>query len=158
MSWSIEIECSVPAVRMFNVSIHGWHIHGSKILPEIIKSGSTIHVDGAVGSVRQTNFSSAMPFPYIKERLEFLDVKNMELKQSVIEGGHLGTKIESASTHFKFTPTGSGESCICKMIATYKVLPGVEPSEAEETKVKEEFIRVIKASEAFLLANTDVCV
>ncbi|KAJ0985426.1 hypothetical protein J5N97_003782 [Dioscorea zingiberensis] len=133
MSWGTEIEYSVPAVRMFNISIPGWHIHGSKILLEIIKSGSTIHVDGAVGSVKQTNFSSVK-------------------YQSILN------KIESASTHYKFTPTGSGQSCICKMIATYKVLPGVEASEAEETKVKEEFIIVIKASEAFLLANPDVFV
>ncbi|KAJ0979904.1 hypothetical protein J5N97_015378 [Dioscorea zingiberensis] len=155
MSWSIEVESSVPAGRLFKAVILEWHNVAPKVLPEIVKSASAVHVDGDVGSVRQINFTPAGPFPYFKERLDFLDVDNFEAKQSLIEGGELGKKVESASSHFKFVPTSSG-GCICKVTATYKPIPGCNAAE-EEAKAKEGVTQIVKAAEAYLLANPTVC-
>ncbi|KAM0954472.1 putative Bet v I/Major latex protein [Dioscorea sansibarensis] len=155
MSSTIEIETAVPASRLFKAAFLEWHNLAPKVVPEHIASASAIHVDGGVGSVRQINFTPVLPFPYVKERLDFLDVENCEAKQTLIEGGDLGTKLESLCTHFKFTPTSTGGS-ICKVTTTYKILPGVTPGDEEE-KAKEGFIHTIKALEAYLLANDSVC-
>ena len=96
-----------------------------------------------------------LPFPYVKERLDFIDVDNFEAKLTTIEGGDLGTKLESLSSHLKFIPTSSGGS-ICKAITTYKILPGVKSAD-EEAKAKEGIAKTIKATEAYLLANPTVC-
>ena len=93
----------------------------------------------------------ALPFSHVKERLDFVDFDNFEFKHSLIEGGDLGKKIESASTHFKFEKTNKGES-VCKVVTTYKPLPGVENKD-EIAKGKKAVAEGIKATEAFLLAN-----
>lgn len=94
---------------------------------------------------------AAMPFPYIKERLDFIDEENLEAKGSLVEGGDLGTKLESASSHHKFEPTSNG-GCIVKLGASYKTLPGVVVGDEVE-KAQEQMVGVIKAAEAYLLAN-----
>ncbi|KAM0954469.1 putative Bet v I/Major latex protein [Dioscorea sansibarensis] len=156
MSFGIEIECSVSALRMFNLALHGLHLIGPEILPDVIKSASTIHVDGGVGSIRHIIFSQGFPFPYMKERLDFLDVVNFELRQSLVEGVSLGVKLESASWCFKFIAIDDKKS-IFKMTLTYKLLAGVELSNEEE-KVKEVITGVIKTCDAYLLANPTVCI
>ena len=92
-----------------------------------------------------------MPFSYVKERLDFLDLDKLECKQSLVEGGDIGTKIESASSHFKLETSSNG-GCVCKVVATYKLLPGVEVKD-EITKAKETMMGIFKAAEACLLAN-----
>ena len=92
-----------------------------------------------------------MPFGYVKERLDFVDFDKFECKQSLVEGGDLGKKIESASSQFKFEQTSNG-GCVCKVVTTYKPLPGVENKD-EVAKGKEAVTGIIKAAEAYLLAN-----
>lgn len=96
-----------------------------------------------------------MPFEYIKERLDFVDLEKLESKQSLVEGGDLGKKLESATTEYKFTPSSTG-GCAVKMVMTYKLLPGVEVTD-EEVKAKGALTAFVKAAEAYLLANPDAC-
>ncbi|KAJ6810265.1 pathogenesis-related protein 1-like [Iris pallida] len=155
-SWSHEIESSVSAARLFKASVLDWHNLGPKILPEIIASGEAISGEGAVGSVRQLNFTSAMPFTYMKERLDFIDHEKLECKSTIVEGGDLGTKIESGSFHFKFEPTASG-GCLVKLAATFKPLAGTSvPGDIAEAK--ESVTGLIKATEAHLVANPEAYV
>nr|AAB09084.1 early flowering protein 1 [Asparagus officinalis] len=148
---SHEIESSVSAARLFKASMIEWHNLAPKILPEIVSSASVVAVDGGVGSIRQINFTSAMPFPYLKERLDFVDEANFECKSSLIEGGDLGTKLESASSHFKLVPSSNG-GCVVKLEGIFKALPGVETTD-EVAKGKEMMTNAIKAAEAYLVAN-----
>ncbi|EHA8590148.1 pathogenesis-related protein 1 [Cocos nucifera] len=150
-SWSCEIESPVPAARLFKAAVLDWHNLAPKLVPEIVVSAAGIEGDGGVGSMRQFQFSSAMPFSYAKERLDFVDHDKLECKQSLVEGGDIGTKIESASSHFKFETTSNG-GCACKVVATYKLLPGVEVKD-EITMAKETMMGIFKAAEAYLLAN-----
>ncbi|XP_008790865.1 pathogenesis-related protein 1-like [Phoenix dactylifera] len=150
-SWSHEIKSPVPAARLFKAAVLDWHNLAPKLVPDIIVSAAGIEGDGGVGSVRQFQFSSAMPFSYVKERLDFVDFDRFECKQSLVEGGDIGTKIESASSHFKFEQSSNG-GCVCKVVATYKLLPGVEVKD-EITKAKETLTGIFKAAEAYLLAN-----
>lgn len=93
-----------------------------------------------------------MPFSHMKERLELVDEEKLEIKSSIIEGGDLGKEVESATTHFKFESSANG-GCIVKVVATYKLLPGVQHSADKDAKVKEAVTKHIKAVEAYLLAN-----
>nr|XP_010938338.1 pathogenesis-related protein 1-like isoform X2 [Elaeis guineensis] len=149
-TWTLEIESPAPAARLFK-AVLDWHNLAPKLLPNIVASAVGVQGDGTVGSVRQLNFTSAMPFGYVKERLDFVDFDKFEFKQSLIEGGDLGKKIESASTQFKFEQTSKG-GCVCKVVTTYKPLPGVENKD-EVAKGKEAVTATIKAAEAYLLAN-----
>ena len=94
---------------------------------------------------------AVMPFSSIKERLDFVDHEKFECKATIVEGGHLGTKLESASAHFKIEPTASG-GCIVKLVTTSKVLAGVEVKDDLE-KAKESMVKHFKAAEAYLVAN-----
>ncbi|KAH7676471.1 Bet v I type allergen protein [Dioscorea alata] len=155
MSSTFEVETSIPASRMFKAAVLEWHNLGPKIVPEHIKSIDLIHGDGNAGSIRQINFTPALPFPFAKERLDSIDHNNFEVKNTTIEGADIGTKLECYSTHSKFTPTSSG-GCIVKVTTTVKILPGVKPGD-EEAKAKETITKAIKATEAYLLAHPTVC-
>ncbi len=150
-SWSHEVTATVPAGRLFKASMLDWHNLGPKVVPEIIAGGS-VSGDGKVGSIRELKFTPALPFSHLKERLEFVDEEKFEIKSSVVEGGNLGKEVESAATHFKFESSANG-GCVVKVVATYKLLPGVQPSTDEIAKAKEAVTKHIKAAEAYLLAN-----
>ncbi|KAG1371299.1 pathogenesis-related protein 1-like [Cocos nucifera] len=149
-TWTLEIESPAPASRLFK-AVLDWHNLAPELLPNIVASAVGVQGDGSVGSVRQLNFTSAMPFGYVKERLDFVDFDKFECKHSLVEGGDLGKKIESASTQFKFEQTTKG-GCVCKVVTTYKPLPGVENKD-EVAKGKEAVTGTIKAAEAYVLAN-----
>ncbi|ONK63369.1 uncharacterized protein A4U43_C07F14420 [Asparagus officinalis] len=127
-----------------------WHNLGPKIVPDFIASGSVVSGEGAVGSIREIKISNnALPFSYMKERLDFIDHDKFEVKNTLVEGGGLGKQFESATSHFKFEPSGN-VGCIVKVTATYKLLPGIAD---ESAKAKEGMTNHIKAAEAYLLAN-----
>jgi Pathogenesis-related protein Bet v 1 family len=93
-----------------------------------------------------------MPFSYVKERLDFIDVEKFEVKSSLIEGGGIGTHVESASSHTIFKPKDGG--CVVKVVGSYKPVPGAN-AEEEAEKVKASFIGILKTAEAYLVANPD---
>ena len=94
-----------------------------------------------------------MPFNLMKERLEFLDADKCECKSTLIEGGGIGTAIETATSHIKVEPAANGGSVV-KVESTYKMLPGVEVND-EITKAKDSVTAIFKAAEAYLIANPD---
>jgi hypothetical protein len=94
-----------------------------------------------------------MPFSVMKEKLDFIDVEKCECKSTLIEGGGIGTAIETATSHIKVEPTASGGSVV-KVESTYKLLPGVEVKD-EITKAKDSVTNIFKGAEAYLIANPD---
>nr|CAA10721.1 intracellular pathogenesis-related protein, isoform 7 [Asparagus officinalis] len=149
-SWSHEVAANVPSGKLFKAAMLDWHNLGPKIVPDFIAGGSVVSGDGSVGTIREIKINNpAIPFSYVKERLDFVDHDKFEVKQTLVEGGGLGKQFESASTHFKFEPL-SNNGCIVKVTATYKLLPGVN---VESAKAKEGVTHHIKAAEAYLLAN-----
>ncbi|KAL0927972.1 hypothetical protein M5K25_002200 [Dendrobium thyrsiflorum] len=149
-SWTVEVETKAPAAALFKATFIDWHNLGPKLIPEIITSVTLISGDGSPGSVRQVNFTTVVPFSFVKERIDFIDHEKFELKISVVEGGDLGTKIESATSHFKVESKGTGS--IVKLTGTFKALSGVDVAE-DIKKAKEGFIKSVKAVEAYLAAN-----
>ncbi|KAJ4764480.1 Major pollen allergen Aln g 1 [Rhynchospora pubera] len=150
-SWSCEIESAVPAPRLFRASMMDWHNLAPKLASDKIVSAA-VEGDGSVGSVRQFNFAPGMPFTHVKERFDFIDIEKFEVKRSLIEGGGIGTHVESASAHTIFVPKDGG--CVVKVVGTYKPLPGAN-TEEEAERVKGSMIGIIKTAESYLLANPD---
>ena len=155
-TWTYEIESPVSASRLFKAALVDWHNLGPKLAPHIIVSAGSVEGDGSVGSVREFKFTSAVPFSHIKERLDFADHEKFECKQTVVEGGGIGVSIESMSTHIKIEPNSKG-GCVCKVVQTCKLLPGVKIEE-EQAKTKETASSIIKTAEAYLVANPDAYV
>ncbi|VAI71744.1 unnamed protein product [Triticum turgidum subsp. durum] len=135
-SWTHEIESAVTAPRLFRAGVMDWHTLAPKLAPQIVASAHPVEGEGGIGSVRQFNFTSAMPFNLMKERLEFIDADKCECKSTLIEGGGIGMAIETATSHIK------------------KLLPGVEVND-EITKAKDSVTAIFKAAEAYLIANPD---
>jgi hypothetical protein len=84
-----------------------------------------------------------MPFSFMKEKLDFVDADKCECKSTLIEGGGIGTAIETATSHIKVETTASGGS------VTYKLLPGVEVKD-KITKAKDSVTNIFKGAEALL--------
>jgi hypothetical protein len=95
---------------------------------------------------------AGLPFTFVKERLDFIDVEKCEAKSTLVEGGGLGIHVETASTHIKIEPKVGGS--VVKVAGSYKPLPGVDVA-AETEKAKAAFGGVIKGCEAYLVANPD---
>ncbi|XP_020152344.1 pathogenesis-related protein 1 isoform X2 [Aegilops tauschii subsp. strangulata] len=152
-SWTHEIESPAAAPRLFRASVMDWHTLAPKLVPQIVASAHAVEGEGGVGSVRQFNFTSAMPFNLMKERLEFLDADKCECKSTLIEGGGISTGIETATSHIKVEWAANGGSVV-KVESTYKLLPGVEVQD-EITKAKGYVTAIFKAIEAYLIANPD---
>ncbi|KQK22063.1 hypothetical protein BRADI_1g64890v3 [Brachypodium distachyon] len=130
-----------------------WHTLAPKLASQFVASSNVVEGNGSVGSVRQLNFTSVMPFSFIKERLEFLDAAKCECKSALIEGGGIGVAIEAATSHIKVEPETNGGSVV-KVISTYKLLPGVEVKD-EVTRAKETLTGIFRTAEAYLIANPD---
>ncbi|CAM0872811.1 unnamed protein product [Alopecurus aequalis] len=152
-SWTVEIESPVAAPRLFRAAVLDWHTLAPQLASHIVVSAHPVEGEGSIGSVRQFNFTSAMPFSLMKEKLEFLDQNKCECKSTLIEGGGIGTAIETATSHIKVEPTASGGSVV-KVESTYKLLPGVEVKD-EITKAKDSVTNIFKAAETYLVANPD---
>ncbi|KAJ4793193.1 hypothetical protein LUZ62_044439 [Rhynchospora pubera] len=136
-TWTTEIEVAVPAPRLYKAAILDWHNLAPKIASD--KIVSAVLVEG-------------LPFSFVKERLDFLDVEKFEAKSTLLEGGGLGVHLESASTHVKVEPKAGGS--VVKVTKTYKLLPGVDVA-GEAEKAKAAFSGVVKGCEAYLVANPD---
>ncbi|KAL6901928.1 hypothetical protein ACP4OV_004804 [Aristida adscensionis] len=152
-SWTLEIVSPVAAPRLFRAAVMDWHTLAPKVASDVVASAHPVDGEGGVGSVRQFNFTSAMPFGLMKERLEFVDADKCECKSTLIEGGGIGVAIETATSHIKVEPAAGGGSVV-KVDSTYKLLPGVEVKD-EIAKAKDSVTAIFKAAEAYLLANPD---
>ncbi|KAE8767416.1 Pathogenesis-related protein 1 [Hordeum vulgare] len=144
-SWTHEIESSVSASRLFRSGVMDWHTLAPKLASQIITSAHPVEEEGGIGSVRQFKFTSAMTFNLMKERLESMNVDKCECKTTlIIEGGGIGTAIETATSQIKVEPAANGGS-IVKVEWTYKLLPGVEVKD-EITKAKDPVTAIFKAA------------
>ncbi|GJN08123.1 hypothetical protein PR202_ga26014 [Eleusine coracana subsp. coracana] len=152
-SWALEIPSPVAVPRLFAAAVMDWHTLAPKLAPHVVASAHSVEGEGGIGSVRQFNFTSGMPFGYMKEKLEFLDADKCECKSTLIEGGGIGMAIETATSHIKVEPAADGGSLV-KVDSTYKLLPGVEVKD-EIVKAKVSVTAIFKAAEAFLIANPE---
>ena len=56
-SWTLEIASPVAALLLFCAAVLDWHTLAPKVASHIVASAHPMEGDGAVGSVRQFNFT-----------------------------------------------------------------------------------------------------
>ncbi|KAJ3683660.1 hypothetical protein LUZ60_013887 [Juncus effusus] len=151
-SWSLEVECAVSAPRLFKAAVMEWHNLAPKAASDKVVSAVPIEGDGKAGSIRQFNFvPGSMPFSFVKERLDFIDIEKCEVKTTLIEGGPLVIYLESTSSQITIEPKDGG--CVAKIVSTYTPLPAFEEKGID--MMKQECTGLFKAAEAYLAANPD---
>ncbi|KAM0906561.1 hypothetical protein ACQ4PT_016697 [Festuca glaucescens] len=141
-SWTLELESQVDAPRHFRACALDWHTLAPKLAPHAIDSAHLVEGDG---NIRQFNFTSAMPFNVVKEKLEFLDVDKCECKYTIECDG-----VETAMWNIKVKPTANGGS-VANVECTYKQLPGKD----EFLKAKDTITNMFKTAEAYLITNPE---
>lgn len=96
-----------------------------------------------------------MPYRPTRERTDVLDREKLEYAYTLLEGGPLGEKLESATYRMKLTASADGGGSLCSVAAEYHPKPGVELTAEEVNADKEAFLGAFQALEAYLLANPD---
>ncbi|XP_010259439.1 PREDICTED: major allergen Pru ar 1-like [Nelumbo nucifera] len=150
-----EFASPVAPARMFKALILDSRNLIPKLMPQAIKSVDLIQGDGEVGSIEQVNFTEAIPFKYVKNRVNELDKENFVCKYSLIEGDPLKDKLDHIDYEVKFMSSSDG-GCMCKMISQYHTKGDVEIKEEEIKEGKDQAKGMYKLVENYLLANPDV--
>ena len=152
-SYTVEIESSVEAKRLWNATVKDSHNIFPKIAPGIVAGITILQGDGGVGTIRQIDFTAAnKEFSYVKERVDKVDEDNFSYTYSHVEGGVLGTKLASAQYQAKFSPKAGGGS-ISSYTCHYDTLPGVDQDEAKTEEIKSKSTGLFKLIEAYLIAH-----
>ncbi|XP_074591552.1 pathogenesis-related protein STH-2-like [Curcuma longa] len=151
-----EITLNVSNSRLWKGAVCDAHTLYPKLLPDFFAKGERI--GEGVGSITILYFGpgSNMPIGSVnKSKVEKLDEATYSTKYSVIEGPLVGVVFKSVSYESTFEATGPN-SCIAKIKTVYETLEDKPPSEEELKGIRDGSIHVIKAIEAYLIANPDV--
>ncbi|CAA6669126.1 unnamed protein product [Spirodela intermedia] len=156
-SFTQEIESPIAPARLWKAGILDADVLLPKLLPEVIASVDIIEGDGGVGTIKQCNFTPAVPDQkFVKDRTDVLDGENFVFKYTVVDGGFLGSRISSYSFEFSFTVSGAGSKG--KLTLSYETADETPLSEEEVGKIIFGSDAMIKALEGYLLANPDAYV
>lgn len=90
-----------------------------------------------------------------KNKIDVMNERAYTFKNTAIEGGLIGVLLKSLTYESVFVPSGAN-SCIAKIKMEYETLGDRPLSEEELKPVRDGSIGVLKAVEAYLLANLNV--
>ncbi|GAA0185339.1 pathogenesis-related protein [Lithospermum erythrorhizon] len=142
----------VPAAKLFKA----WFVDINTLLPMVapdqVKSVDLIEGNGGPGSIKQVNFTEAVPIKYVKYKIDALDEKKLTYADTVIEGGELSDKVEKVTHEIKFIATSYGGSFV-NSVTKFYTKEGASLTEDELKASKDGAFGLIKAVEAHLLAN-----
>ncbi|XP_015959626.1 pathogenesis-related protein STH-2-like [Arachis duranensis] len=150
-----EFCSSVAPPRLFKGLITDSSNLLPKLLPQLIKDVTIIQGDGEAGTIEQVNFAQAIPFKYLKHRIDVVDKENLVCKYTMIEGDPLGEKLESIAYEVNFEANSDG-GCICKMTSKYNAIGDAEIKEEEVKEGRESSIGICRVVEAYLLKNPQI--
>ncbi|XP_057957679.1 major allergen Pru ar 1-like [Malania oleifera] len=154
VTFNEEITTAVPPAKIFKALVLDFDTLIPKLLPQHIKNVETIHGDGGPGTVKQINFAEGSQYKFVKNRTDGIDKENFAYSYSIIEGDALTEKLECISFEIKYEAAGDGGS-VCKRTGKFHTKGEVEITEEKIKSGKEQLHGMIKAVEAYLLANPD---
>lgn len=97
---------------------------------------------------------SGSELKYVKERIDEIDKENLTYTSTLIEGEALMNKLEKITSQFKFEASPDGGS-ICKCRSKCYVIGDNEVKPEEIHVGQQKTAGILKAFEAYLLANPD---
>ncbi|PKA62229.1 Pathogenesis-related protein 1 [Apostasia shenzhenica] len=124
-----------------------------KLLPDLIASVDILEGDGGAGTIKQYNAAEDVKeFRFIKERTDILDNENRIMKETVINGGFIGSLVKSYGFSFDLKEDSNGGTA-GKVTVFYEALGDTPLTTEEEEKVIGPTHFMIKAIEQYLIAN-----
>ncbi|XP_068663065.1 major allergen Pru ar 1-like [Aristolochia californica] len=152
--FSQDFVSPVSASRMFKAGIVDAHNLVPKLIPGVVTGMTILQGDGALGSVKRTDFTDVIPFSYVTDRIDEQDEEKFVYKYTMLEGGFLGKKYDAANYEVRFEPTGDGGS-VCKMTGRYSAHHDSSFTEEDIEIGKQGLMGMYKAVEAYLRQNPD---
>ncbi|KAH9683667.1 hypothetical protein WN944_025392 [Citrus x changshan-huyou] len=147
---------AVPPARMFKALVLESDQLFPKIFPDAIKNIDVVEGDGGAGSIKKITFAEGGQVNDVKHKIEEVDKVNLKTSYSIIEGAILADQLEKISYDNQWVPSPDGGS-ICKTICKLYTKGELEVTEEQFNAGKEKSAAMVKALEAYLLANPDVC-
>ncbi|KAK3444430.1 hypothetical protein EUGRSUZ_A00126 [Eucalyptus grandis] len=134
ITFDLELTSPIPLAKMFKAAILDADNLLPKVLPQAVKSIEVLEGDGGPGTIKLMTFGEGSQYKTAKHKVEALDKENFTYCYSIIEGEG-GSLLKSTSNYFTV-----GE---------------VDITEEEINAGKEKASAMVKAIEAYLVANPD---
>ncbi|GAB4841088.1 hypothetical protein Ancab_021833 [Ancistrocladus abbreviatus] len=159
-TYTQEIESPVAPGRMFKALCLDIDLV-PKLMPESFRTIEFLQGDPtSARSIRQLNYAQGIPFEYVRQRIDEVDVNNFYYKYTTFEGGLLGKGYESVVAETKVDAKGAfsvSSGTVLKFNMHFHPLPGTEVSDGDAiVKMTQQKSRMLfKAVEEYLLANPE---
>lgn len=151
-----EVAFNVSSSRLWKGAVCEPHILYPKLMPNFFSKAERI--GEGVGAINVFYFAPAANMPLgscNKNKIDVMNERAYTFKNTAIEGGLIGVLLKSLTYESVFVPSGAN-SCIAKIKMEYETLGDRPLSEEELKPVRDGSIGVLKAVEAYLLANLNV--
>ncbi|KAL3753044.1 hypothetical protein ACJRO7_000440 [Eucalyptus globulus] len=154
ITFDLELTSPIPLAKMFKAAILDADNLLPKVLPQAVKSIEVLEGDGGPGTIKLMTFGEGSQYKTAKHKVESLDKENFTYCYSIIEGEVLDTTFEKISYEVKITALPEGGS-VLKSTISYFTIGEVDITEEEINAGKEKASAMVKAIEAYLVANPD---
>ncbi|XP_057809692.1 major allergen Pru ar 1-like [Salvia miltiorrhiza] len=155
VTFTEEFSSPIAAPRLFKALIVDGDNLIPKIAPQAIKNVEILEGNGGPGTIKKINFAEGSEFKYMKHRIDGLDEAAMTYSYTLIEGDPLMDKLDKVAYETKMEASEDGGTK-GKNGSTYYTKAGVEIKEEEIKAGKDKAAGLLKAVEAYLLANPEI--
>ncbi|KAI4334911.1 hypothetical protein L6164_013613 [Bauhinia variegata] len=152
-TFSYESTSSIPPARLFKALVLDADNLIPKVAPQAIESTQIVEGDGGAGTIKKVTFGQGSPYKNVTHKVEALDKENLILSYSVIESDAFKDKLEKITYEIKLVASGAGT--VIKSVSHYYTKGDFEIKEEDANANKEKAGGLLKAVEAYLLANPD---
>ncbi|KAL9224538.1 hypothetical protein vseg_000563 [Gypsophila vaccaria] len=137
--------------RLFKAHCLNDHDFFPKFLPQFFEDIDFVEGDStSVGCIKIIHFPTGNRFKYVKNRVDELDVDDLYIKYTTIEGDNLENKWHNITYEIEVKPSITGSHF--KMIGYYEAKnDGLMPNEDDVKVGYEDFKSIHKAVQEFLL-------
>ncbi|KAK7246349.1 hypothetical protein RIF29_41215 [Crotalaria pallida] len=149
-----ESTSSVQAGRLFKALILDAPNLIPKLLPQVIKKIELVEGNGSPGTIQEITIAQGDNIKHVKHRIDAINPEDLTYSYTVIEGEGILEKVDSISHEIKFEVSAEGGSKT-KNVSKYHPKAGVEIKEEDFKAEKEESLALLKAVEAYLVANPE---
>ncbi|KAF3456293.1 hypothetical protein FNV43_RR00943 [Rhamnella rubrinervis] len=153
-TFETEVTSVVAPARLFKALILDADNLIPKVVPQAFKSAEIISGNGGPGTIKKIHFAEGSPYKYVVHKIDTVDTENHTFSHTVIEGDLLGDKLEKIAHETKIV-AGSDGGSILKNTSKYFTKGDHGVDEQFVNEGKEKGIALLKAIEAYLVANPD---
>ncbi|KAL0538017.1 hypothetical protein IC582_027011 [Cucumis melo] len=146
-----EVTSVIPPTKFFKAFI----LDADNLYPKIIPNQPQTEIvegDGGAGTIKKITFNYGGELKTIKHRLDVVDEASLTYKYTVLEGDLISETIDQIVKEIKVTEGPDGGS-ILKSTSVYHTKGDNQLDEGKLKSGEEKGLALLKAAEAYLLAN-----